>query len=492
MSRRPVLMDGSPIGDAEVVPQDGSGKLMAFVAHKWQDVKWVETETAPAAREANGAAPDDAAEALDELEHQGDGARRSSFTAEELLMSDFPEPRFAVPNILAEGLNFLAGAPKLGKSWWAMGIAIAVASGGRALGQVPVERGEVLYLALEDSPRRLKSRLEKMLVGDPAPEGLYFETEWDRLSDGGGEGIETWVKDHPACRLIVVDVFARVRPRVSDRSDRYLADYEAAQPLKAVADRHGLAVVVLHHTRKAGADDFVEMVSGTHGLAAAADTIIVCKRARGQADATLHITGRDVEEQDLALRFDAAIGTWNLLGEAQEWAVSEQRRKIIEALEEGDAMKPKVLAEATGIDHGVVRHLVLSMVEAGQIDTDGSGSYLIHRSPYSPVHPSPQAVSERGERSERSGEEDDDPAVAAAEAMEPGEVADLLQSAWVLEVGKDYEIKRRRPGPASAELIRARVKSTDRPGAVQLLEEDGRNRYLRLEEIEGVTDIPSD
>ncbi len=232
-----------------------------------------------------------------------------------------------MPDILAEGLNFMAGAPKLGKSWWALGITIAVASGGCALGQIPVERGGVLYLALEDSPRRLKSRLEKMLAGDPAPAGLHFYTEWDRLSEGGAEAIQTWVEEHPAGRLIIVDVLARVRPRVGDRSDRYLADYEAAQPLKTVADKHGLAVVALHHTRKAGAEDFVETVSGTHGLAAAADTILVCKRARGQADATLHITGRDVEEQDLALRFDGGNGTWTLLGDAAEWALSETRRR---------------------------------------------------------------------------------------------------------------------------------------------------------------------
>jgi DNA-binding MarR family transcriptional regulator len=339
---------------------------------------------------------------LDALERKGLVSRRTSYSAIDLLATDFPEPRFAVPNILAEGLNFMAGAPKLGKSWWALGIAIAVASGGRALGQIPVERGDVLYLGLEDSPRRLKSRLEKMLVGGSAPDGLHFYTEWDRLTDGGAEEIERWVEEHPACRLVIVDVFARVRPRLSDRSDRYLADYEAAQPLKTVADQRGLAILALHHTRKAAAEDFVETVSGTHGLAAAADTIIVCKRARGQADATLHITGRDVEEQDLALRFDAAIGTWKLLGEAREWAVSEQRRKIIETLEVAGAMKPKQLAEAAGLDHGVVKHLVRSMVEAGQIDSDGSGSYLIHRSPHSPVHPIDPVIHPSSEQSEQS------------------------------------------------------------------------------------------
>jgi hypothetical protein len=63
---------------------------------------------------------------------------RTSYSAVELLATTFPEPRWAVPGILAEGLTFLAGAPKLGKSWLALNVSLAIASGGRALGQIPV------------------------------------------------------------------------------------------------------------------------------------------------------------------------------------------------------------------------------------------------------------------------------------------------------------------------------------------------------------------
>jgi AAA domain len=143
-----------------------------------------------------------------------DNGHRSGHTAADLMGMDFPEPRFAVSGILAEGLNFMVGAPKLGKSWWALNIAVAVASVGRARGEIPVVQGEVLYLALEDSPRRLKGRLAKMLGSNPAPEALHFFTEWDRLTEGGAETIGEWVNDHPSARLVIVDVLARVRPRV--------------------------------------------------------------------------------------------------------------------------------------------------------------------------------------------------------------------------------------------------------------------------------------
>jgi hypothetical protein len=334
---------------------------------------------------------------------------RTGYTAVELLATDFPEPRFAVPGIIAEGLNLLVGAPKLGKSWLALNIAIAVASGGRALGKVPVEQGGVFYLALEDGPRRLKKRLGMVLGTEPAPEGLHFETEWRALIDGGADDLSAWLAIHPDTRLVVVDVIARLRSPVRTNTDRYLLDYMVAEEVKRVADFHGVAVVAVHHTRKAAADDFIESVSGTNGLAGAADTIIALKRSRGQADAVLHATGRDIEERELALNFDAQIGTWALLGDAEEWRMSETRRQIIEAIREADqALRPKQIAEEAEADYGVVKHLVRRMVDDGQLITDGKGFYSlllhsihhVHRSLTEHVHRSP-SESERSERSER-------------------------------------------------------------------------------------------
>ena len=94
-------------------------------------------------------------------------ARRSSWRADELLAETFPEPRWAVPGVLCEGLNLLAGAPKVGKSWFALDVAVAVALGGEALGRFSVEPGDVLYLALEDTPRRMADRLRKSLGLSP-------------------------------------------------------------------------------------------------------------------------------------------------------------------------------------------------------------------------------------------------------------------------------------------------------------------------------------
>ena len=313
-----------------------------------------------------------------------DNGRRTSYTAAELLATDFPEPRFAVPGIFAEGLNLLVGAPKLGKSWLALNTAIAVASGGRALGKVPVEQGGVLYLALEDGPRRLKKRLEMVLGTEPAPEGLHFETEWKPLIEGGAEDLSTWLAAHPHCRLVVIDVIARLRSPVKNNSDQYLHDYQVAARVKQVADFHACAVIAVHHTRKAAADDFIETVSGTNRLAAAADTIIALRRSRGQADAVLHITGRDVEEQELALKFDPHIGTWALLGDAEEWRMSETRRLIIEAIREAGPLQPKAIADALELPRDLVRQTVTRMAKDDQL-INTVGTYSIPPVPPSQV-----------------------------------------------------------------------------------------------------------
>ena len=64
-----------------------------------------------------------------------------TFTAAELTSWELPEARWAVPGILPEGVSLLVGKPKLGKSWLALGLCVATASGGAALGKIHVEQG---------------------------------------------------------------------------------------------------------------------------------------------------------------------------------------------------------------------------------------------------------------------------------------------------------------------------------------------------------------
>ena len=117
-------------------------------------------------------------------------------SADALLAREFKEPKFAVPGIVPEGCSILAGKPKCGKSWMGLGFAEAVASGGVALSSIQCEQGPVLYLALEDTERRLWGRLRAILQGRPPPPDLDIATRWKPMDEGGLEDLQSWIDAH--------------------------------------------------------------------------------------------------------------------------------------------------------------------------------------------------------------------------------------------------------------------------------------------------------
>jgi AAA domain/Winged helix-turn-helix DNA-binding len=302
---------------------------------------------------------------------------RTAWTADELMATEFPEPRWAVPGIISEGVNLLAGPPKVGKSWLSLGMALAVAAGARAMDVIPVEGGPVLYLALEDTPRRLQTRMGKLLGPDGAPSTLTLATSCPPLPQGGGEALAQWIERHGDARMIVIDVFAKMRGPSAPGASAYDADYAAVGHAKRLADHYGIAVVLVHHVRKAASDDFLAEVSGTNGLTGAADATLVLKRSRGQADGVLHVTGRDVDEAEHALRFHAAAGAWQLLeGPATDHTLNQTRAQILRHVREHPGAKPKQIAAATGLPPNLVRQTCARMANDVQL-IRCSGGYVV-------------------------------------------------------------------------------------------------------------------
>lgn len=220
-------------------------------------------------------------------------ARRTRWTDAELMATEFPPSKWAVPGLLCEGLNLLAGAPKLGKSWLSLGLGAAIANGEPALGAIDVERGPVLYCALEDTGRRLQRRRRQMIAaGGRAASLLTIETACPTISHGGEALLCDWLEDSPHARLVIIDTFAKMRG--SDPTGA--AAYAAAARFKTLADHYNVPFLLIHHVRKQGAHDFQDPISGTNGLTGAVDATLVLKRSRGQADGVLHVTGRDAKK----------------------------------------------------------------------------------------------------------------------------------------------------------------------------------------------------
>jgi hypothetical protein len=329
-------------------------------------------------------AGDEARKAVNRILAEAKGLSRvlkNTVTAEKLLNTEFPEIKWTVRDVLPEGLTILGGKPKIGKSWFALDIGVAVASGGIALGDKAVEQGAVLYLALEDNQRRLQSRLKKRLNGGRAPQGLELATQWPRLNEGGLEALEGWLISHPNARLIIIDTLAKMRKagNSNDRKTLYDADYESVEPLLSLAGRYNVAVLVVHHLRKAGAEDPLDEVSGSTGLTGGVDGALVLKRERGRADAYLYVTGRDIEnEQELALNWDNDTATWKIAGDAEEYRGSKERREIIECLRSlGGTAGPKEVSDALGKDYNAVKQLLYKMGNDGDVRNVGGGKYTV-------------------------------------------------------------------------------------------------------------------
>lgn len=236
--------------------------------------------------------------------------------------------------------------------------------------------GSVLLLALEDNPRRLQRRMSEILGDAPWPERLKIATEWPRIDAGGLEEIEAWIASAPDPRLVIVDVLAKVRPAAGSRETQYETDYRSMSGLQAIAGRTGVGIVALHHTRKMTADDPLDAVSGTTGLAGSADTVMVIARDKGHADAVLYVRGRDVEETESALSFDPETCSRKLLGNADEYRKSEERRAIDECLRDsGTALSPTEIADLLGKDKATVRQMLTRMTAAQEVNRVTRGKY---------------------------------------------------------------------------------------------------------------------
>lgn len=215
-----------------------------------------------------------------------------------------------IDGLLYGGAYILAGAPKIGKSFLVAQIAYHVSTGEK-LWEFEVHQGTVLYLALEDDYQRIQSRMF-MMYGVEDSDNLHFATAANKIGNGLDEQLEFFVREHPDTKLIVIDTMQKIR-EVGGEAYSYASDYEIIGRLKQFADKYGICVLIVHHTRKQPAGDSFEMISGTTGLLGCADgALLMQKKKRTGLEATIDVVGRDQQDQILYLSKDPATQLWNL------------------------------------------------------------------------------------------------------------------------------------------------------------------------------------
>ena len=183
--------------------------------------------------------------------------------AETLLSTPMSKTMFIVDGLISQGVNVISGASKIGKSWPMLWLGLQVAQGNSIWG-LPTLQCDVLYLSLEDTQRRIKDRLYNLT--DSAPDNLYFAVTSGLIGGGLEEQITDFLTEHPATKLVIIDTLQ---------------------------------------------DDPFNDVSGSTAIIGAADTNFILRRKRSGNAATLLVSGRDVEYQELTLQFNDLV--WELV-----------------------------------------------------------------------------------------------------------------------------------------------------------------------------------
>jgi RecA-family ATPase len=264
-----------------------------------------------------------------------------------LTQRDIPEPVKLCDPWAVEGVNIIAGRPKLGKTTLERQKLAAASTGTEFLDSkfpVPVK---CAFLSLEEGELLCRLKFKKAGFNDDALSGIQLFFEWPR-GDLGVKLLDRYLTENPDVRLVCIDSLTRFRVIPDVRVPAFMADYEAIQQLHDMAKKHpGIAIDVIHHTRKAKSDDPIDDVSGTYGLTAACDSVTVL---RHHADGVvMYTTGRmwTREESQYSLR-RSGKQTWEMIGVHLDLtAAQKEAYEIVKA--EPAGISGKELSDKLGI-----------------------------------------------------------------------------------------------------------------------------------------------
>lgn len=249
----------------------------------------------------------------------------ASIAASDLQTAKIDPPEWLIPDVLPQGLAILCASSKVGKSWMAMQMCLAISRGKEFLDYASNQAG-CLYLALEDGIFRLKDRLNKVLDGGKAPRNFYLSIKANGLDGGLIKQLDEEFEEHPDIKLIIIDTLQKVRGSAKKDEIAYATDYRELGALKEYADNKRICIFLIHHLRKmADENDVFNMISGSNGIMGVCDTIfIIYKKKRQDENAVLFMTGRDIRQQDVVVHFDETKYRWEMVGTAEE---EERKRK---------------------------------------------------------------------------------------------------------------------------------------------------------------------
>ena len=310
-----------------------------------------------------------------------------SMTAKELYELDLPPVEWIVPGLIPDGLTVLAGDAKIGKSFFAWNIAIAVAMGGTALSNIDIEKSRnVTYFALEDPTALLQERLG-MLTHDVIPSNIHIVDNKHNITfDSIGLKLLEEHINKTKSELVIVDTWKHVAPVINENGTSYDIDYKRLIPVQNFTHSKGISMLLVTHTRKANdIDNPFNQIQGSMGMQAGCDTMLMI--TRGTGGHSLHVTGRRVVQDEYAITLSQG-GIWELEGRANDVRKTETRQVIIEMLTEAgdEGMRATDIITSSGRKENAVRLQLRRMLKDGEIIQPSVRGKYYHANGNNPVN----------------------------------------------------------------------------------------------------------
>ncbi len=232
-------------------------------------------------------------------------SKLQTYNAEDFFLTpiDPAKGEMVIEDMVPKGLTVLAGSPKSCKSWMALDMALAVTAGRLFLGKATREC-DVLYLALEDTDKRLHDRLTTL---EESNRRLHLATKCSKLDEGFIKQISEYLDNNHEVQLIIVDTLQKIRgsDAVSSNSNMYGREYDELSKLKEFADRRGIAILVIHHLRKLqDRNDPLNDILGSTAMSGVADSILILKKERTRTNGELLSVGRDSPQWKMKMNFE--------------------------------------------------------------------------------------------------------------------------------------------------------------------------------------------
>jgi hypothetical protein len=254
---------------------------------------------------------------------------------EQLMQTEYPDTPWAVDGLFQAGCTLLAGKPKHGKSFLTMQACYAVAYERHCLSHFAVTSGTALYFSLEDYASRVKKRTTSLFPHLPtSPYSVQWAFKAPTMGGGFAEHLMRELDANRTVRLVVIDTLRCIRDVSAGSYNLYQEDSEFVGTINQIGQDYCVAIVLVHHTRKAKGEDIFDEINGTSGMRGSSSTNMVLEPTTGEYDAILHVESKDLDGTKAYALKRTTHGGWRYVAEGEEAQVTNARKQIVQAIRE--------------------------------------------------------------------------------------------------------------------------------------------------------------